>query len=322
MNAEGPHISSTFRGFVDARAVLRRHSLRPDKRLGQNFLVDPAGLERIVEAADLAPSDTVLEIGAGVGTLTARLAHEVSQVIAVELDARLIPPLTEVVGGLANVRVIQADILRLDLTPLIGDESFRVVANLPYQITSHLVRRLMEMPRGPDRVVLTLQAEVVDRLVATAGEMSLLALSVQVYGVARRMAVLPAGAFFPFPQVDSAVVRIDRHPQPAIPADLLPLFFRLARAGFQQRRKQLRNALAAAIGQAPAAVTRLLAQASIRPEGRAQELTLADWERLARVLVAEQGEGTTSARVGVGSVAVGPSGGGQLPVHEEHLPHT
>ncbi len=254
---------------MDARAVLRRHGLRPDKRLGQNFLVDPAGLERIVEAADLAPSDTVLEIGAGVGTLTARLAREVRQVLAVELDARLIPPLTEVVGGLANVRVIQADILRLDLAPLIGDEPFRVVANLPYQITSHLLRRLMEMPRGPDRVVLTLQAEVVDRLVATAGEMSLLALSVQVYGAARRMAVLPAGAFFPIPQVDSAVVRIDRHPQPAIPADLLPLFFRLARAGFQQRRKQLRNALAAAISQPPAAVTRLLAQASIRPEGRA-----------------------------------------------------
>jgi len=252
-----------------------------------------------VEAADLAPSDTVLEIGAGVGTLTARLAREVSQVIAVELDARLIPPLTEVVGGMANVRVIQADILRLDLVPLIGDESFRVVANLPYQITSHLLRRLMEMPRGPDRVVLTLQAEVVDRLVATAGAMSLLALSVQVYGAARRMAVLPAGAFFPIPQVDSAVVRIDRHPQPAIPADLLPLFFRLARAGFQQRRKQLRNALAAAISQPPAAVTRLLAQASIRPEGRAQELTLADWERLARVLVVGQGEGTTSGRAGV-----------------------
>jgi len=299
VNAEAPHIPFALSAFVDARVVLRRHGLRPDKRLGQNFLVDPAGLERIVEAADLAPSDTVLEIGAGVGTLTARLAREVSQVIAVELDARLIPPLTEVVGGLANVRVIQADILGLDLTPLIGDEPFRVVANLPYQITSHLLRRLMEMPRGPDRVVLTLQAEVVDRLVATAGEMSLLALSVQVYGAVRRMAVLPAGAFFPIPQVDSAVVRIDRHPQPAIPADLLPLFFRLARAGFQQRRKQLRNALAAAISQPPAAVTRLLAQASIRPEGRAQELSLADWERLARVLVVEQGEGTTSGRASV-----------------------
>jgi 16S rRNA (adenine1518-N6/adenine1519-N6)-dimethyltransferase len=299
VNAEAPHIPSTLSAFVDARAVLRRHGLRPDKRLGQNFLVDPAGLERIVEAADLAPSDTVLEIGAGVGTLTARLAREVRLVLAVELDARLIPPLTEVVGGLANVRVIQADILHLDLAPLIGDEPFRVVANLPYQITSHLLRRLMEMPGGPDRVVLTLQAEVVDRLVATAGEMSLLALSVQVYGAARRMAVLPADAFFPIPQVDSAVVRIDRHPLPAIPADVLPMFFRLARAGFQQRRKQLRNSLAAAISQPPAAVTRLLAQASIRPEGRAQELTLADWERLARVLVAAQRESTTSGRAGV-----------------------
>ena len=299
MSAEALPIPSTSNDFVDARAVLRRHGLRPDKRLGQNFLVDPAGLERILEAADLAPSDTVLEIGAGVGTLTARLAREVRQVLAVELDARLIPPLTEVVGGLANVRVIQADILRVDLAPLTRDEPFRVVANVPYQITSHLLRRLLEMPHGPDRVVLTLQAEVVDRIVAKAGEMSLLALSVQVYGAARRMAGIPAGAFFPAPQVDSAVLRIDRHLQPAIPAELLPAFFRLARAGFQQRRKQLRNALASAVGQPAAAVTRMLAHASVRPEARAQELTLADWERLARVLVAEQGKGSTSGPAGV-----------------------
>jgi 16S rRNA (adenine1518-N6/adenine1519-N6)-dimethyltransferase len=299
VSAEALHIPSTSNDFVDARAVLRRHGLRPDKRLGQNFLVDPAGLEHILQAADLGPNDTVLEIGAGVGTLTARLARQVRQVLAVELDARLIPPLTEVVGGLANVRVIQADILRLDLAPLTRDEPFRVVANVPYQITSHLLRRLLEMPHGPDRVVLTLQAEVVDRIVATAGEMSLLALSVQVYGAARRMAGIPAGAFFPAPQVDSAVLRIDRHLQPAIPAELLPAFFRLARAGFQQRRKQLRNALAPAVGQPAAAVTRMLAHASVRPEARAQELTLADWERLARVLVAEQGKGSTSDPAGV-----------------------
>ncbi len=299
MSAEALHIPSTSNDFVDARAVLRRHGLRPDKRLGQNFLVDPAGLERILQAADLGPSDTVLEIGAGVGTLTVRLARLVRQVWAVELDARLIPPLTEVVGGLANVRVIQADILRLDLAPLTLDEPFRVVANIPYQITSHLLRRLMEMPHGPDRVVLTLQAEVVDRIVATAGEMSLLALSVQVYGAARRMAGIPAGAFFPAPQVDSAVLRIDRHQQPAIPAEILPAFFRLARAGFQQRRKQLRNSLAPAVGQPTAGVTRMLDHASIRPEARPQELTLADWERLARILVAEQGEGSTSDRAGV-----------------------
>jgi 16S rRNA (adenine1518-N6/adenine1519-N6)-dimethyltransferase len=299
VSAGASRIPSNPNDFVDARAVLHRHGLRPDKRLGQNFLVDPAGLERVMRAADLGPSDTVLEIGAGVGTLTARLAREVRQVLAVELDARLIPPLTEVVGRLANVRVIQADILRLDLAPLIRGEPFRVVANVPYQITSHLLRRLMEMPDGPDRVVLTLQAEVVDRVVATAGEMSLLALSVQVYGAARRMAGIPAGAFFPAPRVDSAVLRIDRHLRPLIPAELLPAFFRLARAGFQQRRKQLRNALASGLGQPAESVARTLVRASIRPEARAQELSFEDWERLARVLVAEQGKEFASDGAGV-----------------------
>jgi 16S rRNA (adenine1518-N6/adenine1519-N6)-dimethyltransferase len=298
VSAGAPRIASIPNDFIDARAVLRRHGLRPDKRLGQNFLIDPAALELVLKAADLASSDTVLEIGAGVGTLTARLAPEVRRVLAVELDARLIPPLREVVGELANVEVIQGDILSLDLAALTRGEPFRVVANLPYQITSHLLRRLMEMPHGPDRVVLTLQAEVVDRVVAAAGELSLLALSVQVYGEARRMAGIPAGAFFPAPQVDSAVLRIDRHPRAAIPPELLPAFFRLARAGFQQRRKQLRNALASGLGRPPESAAQLLVRASVRPQARAQELTLADWERMARVLVVEAGEGTASDGAG------------------------
>lgn len=270
-------------GFVDARALLRRYRLRPDKRLGQNFLVDPAALERIVQAAEVEPGDSVLEIGAGVGTLTARLAREVRRVVAVEFDERLMAPLHEVLRGQTHVEIIRADALRLDLEGMMRGEPFRVVANIPYQITSHLLRRLMEMRAGPDRVVLTLQAEVVDRVVASAGEMSLLALSVQVYGRASRRARIPAGAFFPAPRVDSAVLRIDRHPSPLVPTEHLPMFFRLARAGFQQRRKQLRNALAAGLGLPVGEVTRLLEQASIRPECRAQQLRLDDWERLTRV---------------------------------------
>jgi 16S rRNA (adenine1518-N6/adenine1519-N6)-dimethyltransferase len=276
-------------GFVDARAILRRYRIRPDTRLGQNFLVDAAALERVMQAAELDPGDAVLEIGAGLGTLTARLAREVRRVVAVELDDRLIAPLREVLAACPNVEVIQADALRLDLDDPMRGEPFRVVANIPYQITSHLLRRLMEMPAAPDRVVLTLQAEVVDRVVAGAGEMSLLALSVQVYGAPRRMASIPAGAFFPVPQVDSAVLRIDRHPSPVIPADLIPSFFRLARAGFHQRRKQLRNSLAAGLGIPGVEVAVLLERAGIRPDRRAQELALEDWERLTRVVSVSKG---------------------------------
>jgi len=281
--------------FVDARAILRRYGIRPNTRLGQNFLVDPAALERVMQAADLDSDDTVLELGAGVGTLTARLARDVRRVVAVELDHRLIAPLREVVAGRPNVEVVHADALRLDLEHHMRGEPFRAVANIPYQITSHLLRRLMEMPSAPDRVVLTLQSEVVDRIAASAGEMSLLALSVQVYGAPKRMAAVPAGAFFPVPQVDSAVVRIDRHPAPVIPADLLPVFFRLARAGFHQRRKQLRNSLASGLGITAAKASELLELAAIRPERRAQELVLEEWERLARVVVAAKGDGFGSA---------------------------
>lgn len=268
--------------FLDARAVLRRHGLRPDRRLGQNFLIDPSALERVVEAAELDPQDTVLEIGAGIGTLTSRLAQEGRRIVAVELDRRLIEPLLEGVRHFPGVQVIQADVLKLDLAALMQGEPFRVVANIPYQITSHLLRLLMEMPDGPDRVVLTLQAEVVDRVIAEAGDMSLLALSVQVYGQARRVAHIPAGAFFPAPEVDSAVLRIDRHLRPAVAPELIPAFFRVARAGFQQRRKQLHNALSAGLGLGAGEVASLLERAAVRPEARAQELALADWERLAR----------------------------------------
>ncbi|MBM3122152.1 MAG: ribosomal RNA small subunit methyltransferase A [Chloroflexi bacterium] len=270
--------------FLDARAVLRRHGLRPDHRLGQNFLTDPGALERVVEAAELDPHDTVLEIGAGIGTLTSRLAREGRRIVAVELDRRLIEPLLEGVRSFPGVQVVQADVLKLDLAALMQGVPFRVVANIPYQITSHLLRRLMEMPDGPDRVVLTLQAEVVERVVADAGEMSLLALSVQVYGRARRMARIPAGAFFPAPEVDSAVLRIDRHLRPAVAPELIPAFFRVARAGFQQRRKQLHNALSAGLGLGPGEVAAMLERAAVRPDARAQELALADWERLARQL--------------------------------------
>jgi 16S rRNA (adenine1518-N6/adenine1519-N6)-dimethyltransferase len=282
-------------GFIDARAVLRRHGLRPDTRLGQNFLVDPAALERVVCAAELNAGDTVLEVGAGVGTLTARLARDVRHVVAVELDRRLIVPLLEMAARMPNVEVVQGDALLLDLAGLTHGEPFRVVANVPYQITSHLLRRLMTMPAAPDRVVLTLQSQVVDRIVAQAGEMNLLALSVQVFGSPRRMAAVPAGAFYPVPQVDSAVLRIDRHAVPTIPVELIPSFFGLAHAGFQQRRKQLRNSLASGLGLAPSEARALLEQAAIPPDQRAQELTLGDWERLARVFVSGKGEDAVSA---------------------------
>jgi 16S rRNA (adenine1518-N6/adenine1519-N6)-dimethyltransferase len=267
--------------FVDARALLRKHGLRPNRHLGQNFLVDRGALEAVIRAAGLEAQDCVLEVGAGVGTLTARLATQVRRVVAVELDQRLRPALEEVLGGNPRVRMVFGDILRLSLEDLTGAGPFRVVANIPYSITSALIRLLMEAPSPPGRVVLTLQEEVGERIVAGPGSMSLLALSVQLYGQPRLAARIPRGAFYPAPKVDSVVLRVDVHARPRVPAGLIERLFDLARAGFGQKRKMLRNALAGGLGVRPGEATAWLEAAGIAPSRRAEELSLQDWRRLA-----------------------------------------
>jgi 16S rRNA (adenine1518-N6/adenine1519-N6)-dimethyltransferase len=262
------------------QALLRRYGIRPSKRLGQHFMLAPGALSKVVEAADLSGDETVLEVGAGVGALTMSLAQTAKRVIAVEIDARLMPALNEVVGDHPGVMVVQGDILEQDLETLVGDGPYCVVANIPYNITSMLIRRLLEAPKSPQRLVLTVQREVAERIVATPGQMSLLALSVQLYGAARIMARIPAGSFFPQPKVDSAVLRVDLHAEALLSVESIPIFFRLARSGFQQKRKQLRNALSSGLGVSAQQVSALLEKAEIPSRARAQELSLDDWARL------------------------------------------
>jgi 16S rRNA (adenine1518-N6/adenine1519-N6)-dimethyltransferase len=268
---------------MEVRALLRRFGIRPSKRLGQNFLLDPKSIDRVVAAAELTGQETVLEIGAGLGSLTSRLARSARRVIAVEYDRRLIPVLEEVVGGIENIELISGDILSLDLAGLLGQEPYRVVANIPYNITSAVIRRLMETPQPADRVVLTVQQEVAERVVSGPGAMSLLAISVQLYGVPTITARIPSRAFYPQPKVDSAVLRIDIYSEPQVSGELMAMVFRLARAGFGQKRKQLRNSLAGGLGLTPVEVTARLDEAAITPSRRAQELSLAEWVRLAEV---------------------------------------
>lgn len=261
--------------------LLRQHGLQPKKSLGQNFLYDPHILQRIVAAAEIPPHATVLEVGAGLGTLTRYLAHAARHVVAVELDGRLIPLLHEVLAGASNVILLQGDILTLDLAPWLADaDPLLVVANIPYYITSALIRRLLEGTVRPQRLVLTVQREVAERICAKPGDLSLLALSVQVYGQPRPVGRIPAGAFYPPPKVDSTILRVDLYPQPRLPAEELPTFFSLAQAAFAQRRKTLRNALAAGLGWPPARVEILLQQAEIDPRRRAETLSLEEWERV------------------------------------------
>ena len=271
---------------LDVPGLLRQHGLHPDKRLGQNFLINSASLRKVINTAELEPEDRVLEIGAGLGNLTRCLAGIVQQVVAVEIDGRLIPLLTQVLQPFDNVLVVQGDILALSPAQLFQpalEDRYQVVANIPYYITSAVIRHLLEASPPPKRICLTVQLEVAERICAASGDLSLLALSVQLYGSPRIAARIPAGAFYPPPKVDSAVVRIDLFSQPAIPAPQIDSFFRLAKAGFSQKRKTLRNALAHGTHQPAAQIEALLSAAGIAGQRRAETLSLAEWAVLTEI---------------------------------------
>jgi len=295
---------------TDLLSQLSTLGIRPKKGLGQNFLVDPAHRAHIVAAAGLTPADVVLEVGPGPGVLTELIAAQAGRVIAVELDDRLIPFLRDRFAAQPHVTIIHADILKLDVAALMSESvservgesvnqrvgggrtthyalratQYKVIANLPYYITSAAIRHLLEAAPPPELLVLTVQREVAERMVASPPEMSLLALGVQFYCTPRIVGRIPAGAFYPRPKVDSAVVRLDRRddsPAGDVTADA---FFRTARAGFSQPRKQLRNSLAAGLGVAASQAEQWLAAAGIVQQRRAETLTLAEWGALARAV--------------------------------------
>ncbi len=264
------------------RHLLQRYGLRPKKGLGQNFLVEEVALQRIVAAGDLNQDDAVLEIGPGLGALTRRLAEAAGRVVAVEIDDRFLPVLQEQLAGTGNVEVVEGDILQLDPAALMGGP-YKVVANLPYYITAAVLRHLLETTPQPSLMVLTVQLEVAQRLTAQPGDMSLLAISVQFYGQVRQVARIKAGSFYPRPEVDSAVVRVDLGQEPSLSGVDEQHFFRLVRAGFSQRRKQLHNSLRAGLGVPSDEIEALLNAAGIDGRRRAETLSLAEWGRLAQV---------------------------------------
>ena len=278
--------------------LIRRYNLDLKKSLGQNLLIDATHLARIADAADLTPADTVLEIGPGLGALTRQLAQQAGRVVAVELDQRLIPILREQFAAQPHVSFVHADILELDPAqilvgaPSVAEQArssppaaqYKVVANLPYYITSAVLRHILEAPTPPSLAVLLVQREVAQRMVAQPDEMSLLSVSVQFYARARIVGKVPAGAFLPAPKVDSCVVRLDLRPRPEV-ADVAPArFFRIVRAGFGQRRKQLRNSLSAGLACSKEQADLWLDAAGIDPRRRAETLSLPEWGRLAKTV--------------------------------------
>jgi len=264
--------------------LLKRYHLRADKSLGQNFLHDPIALEKIASAAEIRPTDSVLEIGPGLGSLTRYLAVSAKEVVAVELDEKLLPPLKAVLAPYTNIRLIHGDILKFPPSELVDQTGYLVVANIPYYITSAIIRHLLENEPKPRRIVLTIQKEVADRICASPGDMSLLALSVQVYGKPRIAERIPAEAFFPAPKVDSAVLCLDVYPEPQIRNELLNTFFKLIKAGFSQKRKTLRNSLSSGLHISPTSAADLLTKANIDPQRRAETLSIPEWQRLCEII--------------------------------------
>ncbi len=260
-----------------ARQLLRAYGIRPNKKLGQNFIVDREALDAILLAAELHRTEDVVEVGAGLGALTRRLSVTAAHITAIELDSRLIPVLKDVLQGAGNVDIVAGDALSLEVETA---PDYRVVANIPYSITSALLRHYLEAEQPPDRMVLTVQSEVAERATARPGQMSLLALSVQIYGKSEIRGRIPARAFYPKPEVESSILRIDIHPIPVIGAEWIAPVFRLARAGFTQRRKKLSNSLGTVFGKEAG---EKLQEAGIDPSARAQELSLEEWEALAKV---------------------------------------
>lgn len=253
----------------------------PDKSLGQHWLKDRLILEAIADCVEITPDDTILEIGPGLGTLTSVLLDRAEQVVAVEFDPSLARKLPGQFPG-KRLTVYNEDILSFDFRRLPTD--YVVVANVPYYITSKIVHVLSNSPNPPKRMALLVQKEVAERLAATAGEMSILAVSAQIFYEVSLGPIVGAEWFTPPPKVDSQVVVMERREQPLVPAEQQKAFFRLVKAGFSERRKKLRSSLSGGLGLDKQAVDELLANAQLSPEARAQELSIEDWSRLAKLV--------------------------------------
>ena len=270
---------------LNARAILKSYGISPKKKLGQNFIVSQSAVDQVMTAASFGEKDQILEIGAGLGALTLALAKHQHKVVTIEYDQRLIPILKDVLGSYENVNVIHGDILQLKLEDIITPPEYLVVANIPYQITSAVIRRVVEAPYPARRVVLTIQKEVAERIVAQPGNLSLLALSVHIFGQPRIFSHIASKAFYPQPKVESSVLRIDMYPQPLIPVSEIDHFFRIAKAGFGQKRKKLRNALSAGLRITPTEVEDIMLRAKIPPSLRAQELSIDQWQQLSKSFI-------------------------------------
>ena len=268
--------------------LLRQFGFRPKKRLGQHFLIGEAVLERILSAAELSPGDIVVEVGPGLGILTEGLAKQRARVIAVELDSKLVALLKKRLADFPDVKIVHADILKVTPQRLLQNNlsaselvrGYKVIANLPYYITSPVLRHFLEGESRPSAMVVMVQKEVGEAIAATPGKMSLLSVKIQFYSKPDIICYVPAASFYPPPKVESVILRLDVYPQPPIEVPEVASFFDIVMHGFSSPRKQLRNSLAHALGMPPGQVALLLEKTGIDAKRRAETLSLEEWRKL------------------------------------------
>ena len=274
---------------MNPREMMDAYNLNPKKSLGQNFMHDPNTIEKIVSTAELMPDDTVVEIGPGTGELTARLADYARHVMAIEVDERLEPVLEDRFASTSNVYLVFQDVLKTDILSLVGNKDFVVVANVPYYITTAIIQHLLEQARRPKRIVMTMQYEVAERICAKPGDMTILSNSVQYYGNAKIISKLNPAVFWPRPNINSAILRIDTYEEPIVDVPDDKLFFRVLKAGFSQKRKQLRNSLSGGLQVKSKVAKQYLDTAGIDNQRRAETLTLEEWALLTNAVADLEG---------------------------------
>jgi len=277
-----------YLGFPKGHGVVREFVFKPKKRLGQHFLVDEAVLERILSAAELGHGDIVVEVGPGLGILTEGLAKRGAKVIAVELDSKLVNMLRKRLAPFPNVKIVHVDVLKVTPQQLLQNnlaaselaQGYKVIANLPYYITSPILRHFLEAQLQPSEMVVMVQKEVGEAIASTPGKMSLLSTRTQFYSKPTIISYVPAASFYPPPKVNSVILRLDIYSQPPIEVSDVASFFDVVIHGFSSPRKQLRNSLAQSLDMPSNQVTLLLGKAGIEAKRRAETLSLEEWREL------------------------------------------
>lgn len=268
--------------ITDIKKALRAFGAHSRKELGQHFLIDNTALSTIVETADITKEDTVLEIGPGMGILTRELLKRAKRVVAVELDEAMVGIVKTTCIKFPNLEVKNLDILKFNPSDL---GCYKLISNLPYYITSVVIRRFLEAENKPEEMVILVQREVAERICAKPSRMSILAVSVQFYGAPSVVSVVPRTSFFPAPNVDSAILKIKVYKNPLFPNVNPAIFFRIVKAGFSVKRKQLINSLSGGLNINREFAEKLLIDAGIDPMARAESLSMIDWNNLYKIYI-------------------------------------